>query len=261
MNAHPTVAYGLDIGVYNTGTKGQILMSTTAAWARASEGTASFSELRHTGNSSSGRLVNESRAQTFHCGRSLEGLAHSIAEDIKNNFRVALGFEAPMWIPLERKHRAMMTLFGPRFVAEKGSEWYLQSGAAATLKALSLGVLLRELLRQELNGPLPSMTTNLHEQSTADFTLFEAFVVGPYKVCGASARDEMDALIAALAFGATVFGYELPPGISATMLHPAGVRGEDCLSIWSTVFPGHAIVGAPDCAVFALESTVLEPGY
>jgi len=83
-----------------------------------------------------------------------------------------------MWLPLEHRHRPQLKLFGPRFEAERGSEWYLQSGAAATMKSMALGVLLREHLRSEL-GHLPTITSSAGDRSTA-LIVFEAYVVGPF---------------------------------------------------------------------------------
>lgn len=43
-------SYAVDVGVYNVGAKGQILASTTTAWARADEGTSSFDGIKYAGS-------------------------------------------------------------------------------------------------------------------------------------------------------------------------------------------------------------------
>lgn len=187
--------------------------------------------------------------------RSIEKLADSIAQDVRNGYRVALGFEAPMWLPLEHRHKPRLKLFSPRFRAEERSEWYLQSGASATLKAISLGMMLREHLRESLS--INRRTTDINHWKPNTLLLFEAFVVGPYKVLdfqvASVAPNEWDAFTAALAWGALHVGFSAPSSLSPVSLHKTGERGGSCLSIWDIVFDDwlHAS-GPPDCEVVAL---------
>ncbi len=246
-----TVSYALDIGVYDIGTRGQVLASTTAAWCRVPKGTPLLEQLRHSGTPDTSTFSVENTGYVFRSGRSIPGLAEAIAADLKRGWAVALGFEAPMWFPVEHEHRAQLKLFAPRFEAERGAEWYLQSGAAATLKSIALGILLREELRACLGGALPSLTTE--PSLGGSLTLYEGFVVGPYKVLGGDVPDETDALLAAVAWGAVHRGFELPSSLRALALHSRGTRAGPSMSIWATVWGSSPVSGPPDCDVVAVE--------
>ena len=246
-----SISYALDIGVYETGAMGQMLAGTTAAWCRAVGGTSYLKELVHEGTPTAGRFSRIGGMEEFVCGRSIEGLARAIARDLSDGHQVALGFEAPMWLPIELRHRPNLRLFGPRFDAERGSEWYLQSGAAAALKSVALGILLREHLRAELDGKLPALSTAYADGGKA-LVLFEAFVVGPFKVLGRDVLDETDAMVAAIAWGAVHRGFALPGEFRPVVLHKSGSRTGQCLSLWSTIFSGETVGGPPDCEVVAL---------
>ena len=76
-------------------------------------------------------------------------LASRIAEDLRAGAGVALGFEAPMRTPAPSVLPDQGNLFKHRFdPQERRYEWYLQSGAAATMKALTLGkILISQLVR------------------------------------------------------------------------------------------------------------------
>lgn len=245
------ICYALDIGIYETGAKGQMLSATTAAWCRAVGGTPCLKALVHDGTPTVGRFSRAGGTEEFVCGRSIEGLAQSLVRDLGEGHQVALGFEAPMWLPLEHKHNPQLRLFCPRFDAEQGSEWYRQSGAAASLKSIVLGVLLREHLRAELGGALPRLSTD-HADGGEALVLFEAFVAGPHKVLGRDVLDETDALVAAIAWGAIHRNFALPGGFRSVLLHKSGSRTRPCLSLWSTIFTGEVIAGPPDCDVVAL---------
>ncbi|MGD0489669.1 MAG: hypothetical protein ABSB94_21115 [Syntrophorhabdales bacterium] len=256
-----SVVFALDIGVYRTGANGQILSGTTAAWSRLTRGVADFDCIKHSGTPTYGQFTDSSdlgESSTSLCGRSMEKLAELMADDLRGGRRVALGFEAPMWLPLEERHRANLNLFAPRFTAERGSEWYLQSGAAATLKAISLGVMLRNRLR-ELVGTAKRTTLVKYWQPGTIF-LFEAFVVGKYKVNNvtpgfAAPDDERDAFTAALAWGNLHMGFVTPTSFQGVCLHAAGARSDPCLSLWDVIF-GAGSFSAPgqlDCEVVALE--------
>ena len=160
-----------------------------------------------------------------------------------------------MWFPVEHAHRAPLKLFAPRFEAERGAEWYVQSSAAATLKSISLGVLLREELRRRLDGSLPALTT---EPSAVGgrLTLYEAFVVGRYKVLGTDVSDETDALLAAMAWGAVHRGFALPSSLRARTLHRRGTRMGPAISVWETIWGSMPISGSADCDVVAIERRV-----
>ena len=247
----------LDIGVYNLGGKGQVLSSTTAAWARAVDSITSIQEIKHSGSLDAGEFA-DSSGHTWPCGRKVGTLADRIGRDLDAGLNVALGFEAPMWFPISREERAGLQLFGPRFEAERGSEWYLQSGTAATLKALSLGSMV--LSQIVANRPTLRFSTEPVANREPAVVLFEAFVAASYKVvppAGAAAMpDHWDALTASLAWGALNADVELPPNLKAVQLHPRGSHPGDTVSVWHviahTLPKALAIYGPSDCQVVGL---------
>lgn len=156
-----TASYALDIGTYTLGAKGQVRASnTTTAWARLTGGIASFRQLPAAGKS----------------GLSIPDLAKSINTDLASGHFVSLGFEAPMWFPIARGHSASLRLFAGRFPEEETCrrQRYLNGGAAATLKALSLGIMLLSLVREDNPGVRLTTQPNCGEQNA--IVLFEAFV-------------------------------------------------------------------------------------
>ncbi len=246
--------YALDIGVYEIGTDAQALSRTTAAWCRVDAGVSSFQELEYRGRPNGGTFV--SPRGEYPCGRNLENLADLIRSDLSANRIVVLGFEAPMWLPLEHEHRPRLNLFAPRFPAEIGFAWYLQSGAAATLKSIALGVLLRECLKQRLER-FPLATTLQQDATARTLVLFEAFVAGRYKVANARAAqeapNEWDAFTAALAWGARHAGFSVPSCVNPIVLHSAGGRVGPAMSVWGTIFSEGELLGPTDCEVVAME--------
>jgi hypothetical protein len=227
-----------------------------AAWCRVDSNVSDFESLAHRGDATRGKFATSPEpADEYHCGRSIEKLAELVASDLRAARTVALGFEAPMWLPLEHEHQPRLNLFGPRFPAEKGFEWYLQSGAAASLKAIALGVMLREHLKRSLSQCQAAATT-LDGRTAGRLVLFEAFVAGTYQVSrftSTTAPNEWDAFVAALAWGAIHAGLSVPPGFRAVPLHTGGTRKGPCLSIWSVIFSDEPVAGPPDCDVVALE--------
>ena len=265
----PTVVYALDIGVYHTGAEGQVLSKTTAAWCRATEGNRAFDSLRYSGTPCSGYFRSDREAGAagspgFRCGRSLPLLADSIAQDLAEGARIALGFEAPMWLPLAFREGPNLTLFSPRFPAEADHRWYLQSGAAATVKAISLGIPLLKGVMDRLPGREIRWTTEVERWKEDTLILFEAFVAGDHKVPGfkgsEDAPDEWDAFLAALAWGSIHAGFELPDGVEAESLHMAGTHPDPSVSIWDVVAGGTQgsrstkVAGPSDCEVVGLRS-------
>lgn len=254
MSKTEAVVYGLDIGVYETGLRSQVLSRTTAAWCRVDVGLLELESVVYAGNPTRGRLSHQAGlSRSYNCGRSIAELANCIAHDVRDGRSVALGFEAPMWLPLEHRHGPNLNLFRPRFERESGLEWYLQSGAAATLKAVVLGTLLREHLHEAL-GQSVTYSTSRDSRGDGTIVLYEAFVAGSHKVApaaGASgAANEWDALTAALAWGALHCGFETPPSLEAEKLHEAGSLTGSSLSVWN-LFLTDLVGGPPDCEVVA----------
>jgi len=260
----PHASYAVDIGVYNLGAKKQILSSTTMAWARSVEGARSLDGITHSGSCEVGAFCDADR-RSWNCGRSISQLVDRIAADVESRFSVSLGLEAPMWFPIRREECANLQLFKPRFDTESGREWYLQSGAAATLKAVSIGVMLVGLLTSK--QPEVRLTTN--PSSVADHTivLYEAFVVGEFKTPPSSgatqAGNEWDAFTASLAWGALNSGFNIPPSLHPRELHKAGSSVCEVASVWqivSSLLPSKPPVGGPaDCQIVGITRTV--PAY
>jgi hypothetical protein len=253
--------YELDIGIYYTGAHGQILSATTAAWCRAVSGIVSFDALRYSGTPCSGVFKISpgpaaAESSDFICGRSIPRLAESIARDLADGRWVALGFEAPMWIPLSFGEGPNLQLFSPRFPAEAEHAWYLQSGAAATVKSISLGVPLLELVRDRTRGTELRFTTTPEERKENTIVLFEAFVAGNYKIpdfSGAKdAPNEWDAFLAALAWGNLHADFAVPNDVESATLHRADSRPEPSVSIWETIAGTSPVCGPLDCEVVGL---------
>ena len=250
-------SYGVDIGVYNVGAQGQILASTTTAWARATEGTFSFDGIRYSGSCEDGTF-SESSERTWSCGRCITRLADRISADIKAGFSVSLGFEAPMWFPIRWEQCANLRLFKPRCDDEKENQWYLQAGAAATVKAISIGAMLLRLLASKQPGI--KLTTNPTSAAPQTIVLYEAFVVGkdkfkiPPPEGATQAGNEWDAFTASLAWAAINWGFQVPPGLHPKELHTAGSAPDEFFdelcaiaSVWQIV--ASLVYGSGPCRV------------
>lgn len=232
-------AYGLDVGVYNLGTRGQVLNSTTTAWVRVNECPVPFLRMQYNATRADGAFQN-GHGSTFHCGRDIIRLAEMVATDLNDGRRIAIGFEAPMWIPIYgRLPVGRFSLFKPRFPAEAGHEWYLQAGAAASLKALSLGHILFCLLPDKVR-PLV-LTTDFRawlDRPEAIF-VFEGFVAGDFKLSPpdgvpVKADNEWDAFTTAAAFWARYVA-QCDVGVALHKLHGAQSWEGDVSSLWATI--------------------------
>lgn len=260
MTRSSDVIYALDIGVYNVG-KGQMLASTTAAWCRVDMGTSEFDPLQYHGTPNQSE-IRMGETASWRCGRNMERLAEAIVADLRDGARVALGFEAPMWLPFERMHRSDLKLFAPRFKEEQGREWYLQAGPAATVKAISLGVMVFSKLLKHCPGL--ACTTNRSEWQGKTLMLFEAFVTGSYRIgppasFDTHASNEWDAFVAALAWGARHTGFRTPDHVEPDVLHQADSHQGGCISVWKVICGTANLPGAPtgpcDCGIVALRNS------
>jgi hypothetical protein len=191
-----------------------------------------------------------------------------MANDLKQDRPVALGFEAPMWFPIYGEHRHSLSLFTPRFPEESGHEWYLQAGAAATLKAASLGCLLfSRLAAQDVLLEQVELSTDPGSQKTpGTLVLFEAFVAGEFKLDRPSgvlesAVNEWDAATAASSW----FRVRTPcsdglPG-NPVILHKGGSIRDDVISVWNiiinTVVPSSRVHGPHDCEVVGTRNNLI----
>jgi hypothetical protein len=254
------VVYALDIGVYNLNAAGHVLASTTTAWACVSESVPTLA-LSYTGSCAMGAF-RDSDGRTWPCGRSLDVLARAIVRDVEAGHRVALGFEAPMWFPTRHAARPGLTTFAARFETERGSEWYLQSGAAATLKAIGLGIMLFSAIVAQRDKQRFSTRSN---DLDGAILLYEAFVAGDYKIAppasvARSGTNEWDALTAAIAWRTlhSDSGLAAPPPLRAVELHKGGSLRGGAISVWSIIAAHLAtpavIEGPVDCQVVGLRA-------
>lgn len=266
----PHASYAVDIGMYNVGDKGQIRSDATTAWARSVEGSSSLDGFVYKSSGSlgvcdAGTLRDAAGSGSdVECGRSIAVLADRIAKDIKEGFTISLGMEAPMWFPVWREQHPRLKLFRPRFCCEKRNGWYLQSGASATLKAISIASMLLDLLTS--SQPQLKLSTDPKSSNDKTIVLYEAFVAGEFKVAAPDkvkkANNEWDAFIASLAWGACNSGFVTPPSLSHKKLHEAGSAGAsssprpEIASVWnfaaSLVRSNPLVNGPPDCQIVAL---------
>ncbi|MDA7918244.1 hypothetical protein N9B20_01145 [Mariniblastus sp.] len=245
MTSVPAIAYGIDIGVYRHTQAGTVrgVSQSTFAWARAESDVAMSYD--------SGRFEFKN---SFQVGRNFADLADLIQNDVLQNKRIAIGIEAPMWQPSpDEIPQGEFSLFEPRFACERGCEWYLQSGASATVKAISIGKLLLSLANL---GEKTTFSTYVSQSS--DIVLFEGFVVGDWKLPGAEEFSEgahaWDALTTAAAFHYSQ-GSEKQAGLA--VIHDWGSIKEPVVSHWKTIVQEAGLSGIhcdKDCAVVGFNS-------
>lgn len=262
MNTADPIVYALDIGVYNLGARSQVLSSTTTAWCRLPVPATSLAGVVYSGTPAGGQFQFPDGPSAA-CGRSIEQLARLMANDIKEGRSLALGFEAPMWFPTQREHSQSLSLFSPRFPEESGHEWYLQAGAAATLKAASLGCLLFSQVEGLSVRLEPSTEPDSWRTRNVTLILFEAFVAGAFKLdCPSkvppTAANEWDAATAAVSwFLAHGFSSKESSGRPST-LHQAGSQKGNVISAWSIILGACvapvSVQGPPDCEIVAIRA-------
>jgi hypothetical protein len=256
------VVYGVDIGVYCQGASSQILSKTKMAWARVHACPGNLRVCAYRGRTNGAAFCGPDRA--FRCGKDLGWLSRWMARDLRSGHRLALGFEAPMWLPtFSGLPTGRFSLYDVRFPAERGCQWYLQAGAAASVKALSVGCLLLSRLLQARPGI--ALTTNADDWlgSPNHVFLFEAFVVEPdYKVpcakeVSARAKDEWDAFTAAASFWA-LHAPGCNVGFPARLLHAPHSHPGKVLSLWKVIADragvGGQTLGDLDCEVVGLQA-------
>ncbi|SDT09575.1 hypothetical protein SAMN05444162_3071 [Paenibacillaceae bacterium GAS479] len=114
-------------------------------------------------------------------GYNIAELAQSIGMDLQRGIKVALGFEAPMWIPLpliSEDQRFKMTGRFHNELIRNSIRWF-EGGAAPLVKTLPIGYMLfKELLNVRMEV---SATCSIEDWSRADMFLFEGFATGEYK--------------------------------------------------------------------------------
>lgn len=139
-----------------------------------------------------------------------------------------------MWTPAPSALPDSGRLFTLRFEHEVGYAWYLQSGAAATMKALTLGkILISQLDRMGLR---PQFLTDRKPPDSGQLCLFEAFVTGAYRTTPPirSSQDEWDAVTAALAYAGVILSTPVQ-GYLAIEFGPSTNSLNEVFSHWATV--------------------------
>jgi hypothetical protein len=146
------------------------------------------------------------------------------------------------------------SLFAPRFACEQSCEWYLQSGASATVKALSTGRLLLSLAKLD-----PKTTFSTDAGASSDVVLFEGFVVGDWKLPGESdfapGPHAWDALTTAFAFYLSNSGKQEH---TLAQIHQSNKFDSPVISHWKTVVDSVGLAGeqcGTDCEVAGIKST------
>lgn len=236
--ASAAVVYSLDIGVYFTTRAGTPGARTKAAWARLDHWPGDLGAVR------AGKRAGTALELISESGRSIETdcdiprLASRIVADLGARRWVALGFEAPMWFPVYAAGPGSGDpLFPCRCKEERTREWYLQSGAAATLKAIGLGTWLFSLLYQERPGLQFTTDPAEWKQRSERMLLFESFVAGEFKGDppeGVS-QDSWDALLGAAALWATEVAPGAAFGATARRFEPAVPGDASTVSVWKVI--------------------------
>ena len=234
------IVYGIDIGVYHTGVQSQVRRSDTSfAWARV-DGSPGVFNLSYRSHQNQLQLNN---GLAFTCGQDINDLCQHVTDDLENS-RVAIGMEAPMWFPIHSvaaAQSASFAMFSNRFHQEQGLGWWMQSGAAAKVKATSVGyTILNHICNHAPLGPRTAVTLDTMRWRTGEALLYEGFVGGAYKLSTAN-DDIFDAFTSGAAFwglnggGAAVSCTATVPPRSPASFHAAQSQQGDVFSAWSAI--------------------------
>ncbi|MFI4847876.1 MAG: hypothetical protein ACIAZJ_02155 [Gimesia chilikensis] len=231
----PQIAYGIDIGMYRTGKSENVLSTTTFAWGRV-EAAAKLKSKIENGK----RVFSISPDSSENRGNDISELVESIRTDLNNGKRIALGMEAPMWQPvpaLTQDSKSEYDLFVARFDEESKYQWYLQSGAAALAKALSIGKLLLTLLDDD--NTLNEVSFSLTDSEKANIELYEGFVAGDWKL-DQSETSELsdhcwDALVTAIGFHYAKREVNKEKEEQIATIHSANTEDRTVISHWHTI--------------------------
>lgn len=234
------IVYGIDIGVYRTGVMRQIRRSATSfAWVRVDSSPGAF-DVVYTQQQNQMQLTN---GCTYTYGQDINDLCQHVVADIGHD-RVAIGMEAPMWFPIfsaADAQSASFALFSTRFAQEHGLGWWMQSGAAAKVKAMSIGYTVLNYVcsnaPQSQNIPF---SLDISDWQTGGILLYEGFVGGNYKLSTTNA-DVFDAFTSAAAFwglhggGTPVSCTAKTPSRLPAQFHAAKTQAGEVFSVWSAI--------------------------
>jgi hypothetical protein len=166
-----------------------------------------------------------------------------------------------MWQPTpQRLPEGAFELFPLRFAHESGFWWYLQSGASATVRALSIGRLLFSLL------DIPRNLTQFATCPTHSgcIELFEGFVAGedkwklPRDIRRFPNAHCWDATTTAAAFQMAIKGGEG----KSVVLHQAMSHNRPLISHWKTIVGSTGLYTKycdTDCMIVGIASRSLVP--
>ena len=166
--AREEVVYCCDVGTVFVGAHNNVLDRSSFAWARCDDPD----------------LDQPSENANWN---DPEALAASIARDINKGCRVALGIEAPMWLPVIDhlvRESAPWALFRPRMAIESElrASWYLQLAAPASVRAPQLVFLALSKAADQADLRL---TVNVDQWRTSpdneSILVWEGFAVGGFK--------------------------------------------------------------------------------
>lgn len=246
FGAYADVIYGVDVGVYLHGKRAQVIRPTSFAWARLDAPAALLAK----------QVKGKATFQIdkdVPTGSDIRVLAGLLSRDLHERRRVALGIEAPMWQPAPTEVATeAFQLFGPRFSEERGSEWYLQSGAAALAKAITLGRLIFSLCDFKKSKVISSCDHN----DPCDLVLYEGFVAGDWKLGpgrqNGHSDHQWDAISTAIAYQRYLANMRGKRATDVSLLHKPHSVETPVISHWKTILesagmPNHLV--RRDCAV------------
>jgi hypothetical protein len=127
-------------------------------------------------------------------GSNPAGAADAVTDAIRRGFRVGLGFESPLVLPVPDS----WNLLGRGRTGEGGHAW--SAGAGATVLGSGLVQLAWVLRQVVLSSPVPATTQPDRWSSECPLLLWEAFVTGPAKSRASDIGHDGDAVAAANAF-------------------------------------------------------------
>jgi hypothetical protein len=130
-------------------------------------------------------------------GRDLNDLATLLADDLTRGEKVALGFEAPLFIPLPSSTEGL----GRQRIGEVGRPWCAGAGASTLAFGLQEAAFVLTALARKTHHPIRGGLDLAGLASDQfDLVLWEAFVSGPAKDRTAADPHIADARAAAIEF-------------------------------------------------------------
>lgn len=128
----------------------------------------------------------------------IEAFALGIARDLSSGFRVALGFECPLFVPVPAEKIAL-----PKARMSEGTRaWCAGAGATVLATGLVQTVWVFERIRERVSVPvIPTFKREPFVSGDANLLIWEAFVSGSVKAGGRSSANphRYDAELAAQA--------------------------------------------------------------